>query len=234
MGRFGITEILLILGVALLLFGGTRIASIGKGLGDGIKNFKKGLKEDEDEPKRLEGDSPGFFRPENDPGRVLGHEMAYVQQATVRQHADSPLLGTLRPLTVISSFMLPTCSVKLISLRSCTLSCTSVWRARRKPEISAATVYCPMRRLGNTYCPASFVTVLCDTPAASSVTVTVTPGSTPPEESRTVPTMAPVSICAVACVPHKRNSPRARPTRNGVRQLAVILVSLLDPGSARY
>lgn len=56
MGRFGITEILLILGVALLLFGGTRIASIGKGLGDGIKNFKKGLKEDEDEPKRLEGE----------------------------------------------------------------------------------------------------------------------------------------------------------------------------------
>jgi len=58
MGRFGITEILLILGVALLLFGGTRIASIGKGLGDGIKNFKKGLKEDEDEPKRLEGADP--------------------------------------------------------------------------------------------------------------------------------------------------------------------------------
>ena len=58
MGRFGITEILLILGVALLLFGGTRIASIGKGLGDGIKNFKKGLKEDEDEPKRLEGSEP--------------------------------------------------------------------------------------------------------------------------------------------------------------------------------
>lgn len=55
MGRFGVTEILLILGVALLLFGGTRIASIGKGLGDGIKNFKKGLKEDDEEPKRLEG-----------------------------------------------------------------------------------------------------------------------------------------------------------------------------------
>ncbi len=55
MGRFGITEILLILGVALLLFGGTRIASIGKGLGDGIKNFKKGLKDEDEEPKRLEG-----------------------------------------------------------------------------------------------------------------------------------------------------------------------------------
>ncbi len=59
MGRIGITEILLILGVALLLFGGTRIASIGKGLGDGIKNFKKGLKEEDEDPKRLEGaDAP--------------------------------------------------------------------------------------------------------------------------------------------------------------------------------
>jgi sec-independent protein translocase protein TatA len=40
-------EILLILAVALLLFGAGRIADIGKGLGEGIRNFKKGLKEDE-------------------------------------------------------------------------------------------------------------------------------------------------------------------------------------------
>lgn len=60
MGRIGITEILLILGVALLLFGGTRIASIGKGLGDGIKNFKKGLKDEDEEPKRLEGAEAGL------------------------------------------------------------------------------------------------------------------------------------------------------------------------------
>jgi sec-independent protein translocase protein TatA len=53
MGRFGITEILLILGVALLLFGGTRVANIGKGLGEGIKNFKKGLKEEDEDPKQL-------------------------------------------------------------------------------------------------------------------------------------------------------------------------------------
>lgn len=53
MGRFGITEILLILGVALLLFGGTRVANIGKGLGEGIKNFKKGLKDDDEDPKQL-------------------------------------------------------------------------------------------------------------------------------------------------------------------------------------
>ncbi len=53
MGRFGITEILLLLGVALLLFGGTRVANIGKGLGEGIKNFKKGLKDEDEDPKQL-------------------------------------------------------------------------------------------------------------------------------------------------------------------------------------
>lgn len=52
MGRLGFTEILVILVVALLLFGAGRIADIGKGLGEGIKNFKKGIK-DEDEPAKL-------------------------------------------------------------------------------------------------------------------------------------------------------------------------------------
>jgi sec-independent protein translocase protein TatA len=45
MGNIGVTEILLIALVALLLFGAGRIADIGKGLGQGIKNFKQGLKE---------------------------------------------------------------------------------------------------------------------------------------------------------------------------------------------
>jgi sec-independent protein translocase protein TatA len=58
MGRLGFGEILIIALVALLLFGATRIADIGKGLGEGIKNFKKGLREgDEDDesaaPKQL-------------------------------------------------------------------------------------------------------------------------------------------------------------------------------------
>jgi sec-independent protein translocase protein TatA len=52
MGRLGFSEILVILVVALLLFGAGRIADIGKGLGEGIKNFKKGLKDD-DEPAKL-------------------------------------------------------------------------------------------------------------------------------------------------------------------------------------
>lgn len=45
MGSLGVPEILIIALVALLLFGAGRIADIGKGLGQGIKNFKVGLKE---------------------------------------------------------------------------------------------------------------------------------------------------------------------------------------------
>jgi sec-independent protein translocase protein TatA len=48
MGNIGFPEILVIAVVAILLFGAGRIADIGKGLGQGIKNFKQGLKEAED------------------------------------------------------------------------------------------------------------------------------------------------------------------------------------------
>jgi sec-independent protein translocase protein TatA len=55
MGNVGLPEILLIALVALLLFGAGRIADIGKGLGQGIKNFKQGLKEaDEGDGRRAE------------------------------------------------------------------------------------------------------------------------------------------------------------------------------------
>ena len=51
-GRFGPFEIIRSRVVALLFFGGGKIADIGKGLGQGIRNFKKGLR-DEDEPEKL-------------------------------------------------------------------------------------------------------------------------------------------------------------------------------------
>jgi sec-independent protein translocase protein TatA len=55
MGSIGPGELLIIALIALLLFGAGRIADIGKGLGQGIKNFKQGLKDDE-EPKKADGD----------------------------------------------------------------------------------------------------------------------------------------------------------------------------------
>jgi sec-independent protein translocase protein TatA len=42
-------QIVIIALVVLLLFGATRLGDIGKGLGEGIRNFKKGITEDEDE-----------------------------------------------------------------------------------------------------------------------------------------------------------------------------------------
>lgn len=47
MGRFGITEILVILAVVLLLFGGKKIPELMKGLGSGIKEFKNASKDDQ-------------------------------------------------------------------------------------------------------------------------------------------------------------------------------------------
>jgi sec-independent protein translocase protein TatA len=41
MGNFGITEILLILLVVILIFGGRKIPELMKGIGQGIREFKK-------------------------------------------------------------------------------------------------------------------------------------------------------------------------------------------------
>jgi len=48
-GNFGATEIILIVLVLILLFGGKKIPELMKGLGQGIKQFKKGLKGEEEE-----------------------------------------------------------------------------------------------------------------------------------------------------------------------------------------
>ena len=50
MGRLGMPEILVILVVVLLLFGGKKIPELMKGLGTGIKEFKNAAKS-EDEAK---------------------------------------------------------------------------------------------------------------------------------------------------------------------------------------
>ncbi len=47
----GFQEILLILLILVLIFGASRIPELGRGLGEGIKNFKKGMKGEEDEKK---------------------------------------------------------------------------------------------------------------------------------------------------------------------------------------
>jgi len=48
-GSIGVPEILLILGIALLLFGARRLPEIGRGLGKGIREFKRATKQITDE-----------------------------------------------------------------------------------------------------------------------------------------------------------------------------------------
>jgi sec-independent protein translocase protein TatA len=51
-GKLGLPEILLILAIALLLFGPSKLADLGKGLGEGIKNFKSAVKDPEEKDKK--------------------------------------------------------------------------------------------------------------------------------------------------------------------------------------
>ena len=48
-GSLGTWEILLIVLIVALLFGGKKLPELGKGLGDGIKNFKNSLSKDDSE-----------------------------------------------------------------------------------------------------------------------------------------------------------------------------------------
>ena len=56
----GTPELVVILGIAFLVFGGKKLPEIGAGLGKGIKAFKKGLKDVEESGKEmLEENVPG-------------------------------------------------------------------------------------------------------------------------------------------------------------------------------
>jgi len=59
MGMPGTTELVIIFGIIVLLFGAKKIPDLAKGFGKGIKNFKNEMKDVEeeiasDEPKKVE------------------------------------------------------------------------------------------------------------------------------------------------------------------------------------
>ena len=47
MGPIGVTELLVILLIVVLIFGASKLPLLGKGLGEGIRNFKKGIKSED-------------------------------------------------------------------------------------------------------------------------------------------------------------------------------------------
>jgi sec-independent protein translocase protein TatA len=47
----GFPELVVILVLVIVIFGAGRIPALGRGLGEGIRNFRKGMKGDEEEKK---------------------------------------------------------------------------------------------------------------------------------------------------------------------------------------
>jgi sec-independent protein translocase protein TatA len=59
--NFGPTEMLIVLVIILVLFGGAKLPQLAKGLGEGIRNFKQATREDEpreDAEKLSTGETP--------------------------------------------------------------------------------------------------------------------------------------------------------------------------------
>ncbi len=56
----GTPELIVVLGIAFLVFGGKKLPEIGAGLGKGIRSFKNGIKDVEESGKAIVEDSvPG-------------------------------------------------------------------------------------------------------------------------------------------------------------------------------
>ena len=49
-----VTELVIVAVVIILIFGVNKIPQLGKGLGEGIRNFKSSLKDSQEEPQKKE------------------------------------------------------------------------------------------------------------------------------------------------------------------------------------
>ncbi len=57
MGGLGMSELVIILLIVIVIFGASRLPQLGKGLGEGIKNFKNSIKGSHEEKTKEESES---------------------------------------------------------------------------------------------------------------------------------------------------------------------------------
>ena len=81
--RIGAMEIILIIVLALILFGGTKIAGLGKSLGKSIKEFRNEIRSDE---KPAADATPAITA---DPGAVPAPTATIASAAPVAEAAES-------------------------------------------------------------------------------------------------------------------------------------------------
>ncbi len=66
-GRIGPAELILILGVALIVFGPAKLPELGRSLGQGLREFKKSMKEMQDTMDDALDEKPKTQPPEDKP-----------------------------------------------------------------------------------------------------------------------------------------------------------------------
>ena len=54
--KLGMPELLVVLAIVVIIFGATRLPQLGKGLGEGIRNFRRGMKPDEEPTEPAKGE----------------------------------------------------------------------------------------------------------------------------------------------------------------------------------
>ncbi len=88
-GMLGGWEIVLILAVVLILFGAKKLPELAKGLGTGIKEFKKATREVTDEIQHASDENhySTLPPPKRDPGHTLPEN---APEATVAQSTEPP------------------------------------------------------------------------------------------------------------------------------------------------
>ena len=55
--NLGFTEVIIIVGIVIVIFGANRLPELGRGLGKGIRNFKDATKEMSEKSEKSETDS---------------------------------------------------------------------------------------------------------------------------------------------------------------------------------